>query len=169
MCKSTLIVTVLLLLLITPSWAQRGVYPLARDTIIRQPTFPQSSYLLQGKELDLSVMEWFMRDIPNAHDQIRIAIASDQLSVAGYGMGGLLVLSSLALSEEDESLSRDLGRFGLYGIASGLAFQFIANGYQRNAVRTYNTIIKNNYRRGKRDGQVLLQWHGAGMALTLRW
>ncbi len=137
---------------------------LAQDTIITKRGFLSNTYLLDGKRLTLEVMEFFMEGHPSAHNQIKVAQTTDQLSIVGYGFGSIFLLGGMLLNDANPGLSRDLFFYGGVGMGSGLIFQIISNNYQKNAVFLYNEGIKSQYQKkssaslflGTRNGQAVV-------------
>lgn len=119
---------------------------IARDTIISVPAFPGHVYLLDGKKLNLSVMAFFMQDYPNAHDQIQLALLTDQVAIVGYSIGGLFGLTGLLVHQQDRGLGNNLLKMGAISIGSGITFHIITGAFKRSAVKHYNKEIKNLYR-----------------------
>ncbi len=139
---------------------------IARDTIVRIPAFLGSTYLLNGKKMNLQVMEWFMSDYPQVYDQIRLAVLSDQVSIVGYTFGGLFCLTGLLIHPEDQRLGNSMLKVGAVGIGSGITFQIISGNFQRKAVRAYNSEIKAVYQ--KQDMGVRLNISQDGLTLGLK-
>lgn len=129
-------------------FAQRTYDKLARDTIIKSSDFLGSSYYLDGKKISLPVMEWFMSDYPLANDAIRVAVVSDQLSVIGYTLGGIFLVSGVFTVQQGQPDGQELIIIGGILSAGGLLFQSITNAYKRKAVGVYNREIKALYRDG---------------------
>ena len=122
--------------------AQPRYHDLAKDTIITLRQFPRNQYLLDGKKLNLPVMQWFMTDYPAANDQMRSAVLANQLSITGYSVGSLFFLTGLFIWEDNRSLSDELLRLGGIGFGSGILFQVISQGYEKKAVRLYNRDVR---------------------------
>lgn len=138
----------------------QGTYrELAQDTIISRPGFLGATYLLDGKVLNLSVMDFFMKGHPAASAQIQVAQVTDQLSVACYGIGSFILLSGILVSDSNPSASRDLLFYGALGLGGGLVFHLLSNSYQRNAVEFYNHDVKAAY--GETPAAVL--YYGASV------
>lgn len=144
MCRRCLIL-ILLLLGVLSARSQHTYREMARDTIISKPGFLGPLYLLDGKVLNLSVMDFFMAEHPDAAGQIRVAQVTDQLSVACYGLGSFILLSGILVSESNPSASRDLLLYGAIGVGSGLLFNLFSNNHQRKAVEFYNRDVKAGY------------------------
>ncbi len=119
----------------------------AKDTIVTVSGFPNKIYLLGGKKLSLPVMEWFMDDYPAAHDQIRVAIFGDQLSLASYTIGGVFCLSGLLIHPQNPGLGNDLLKIGGIGLGGGVISQIWSARIQRKAVNIYNKEIRQYYAR----------------------
>jgi len=146
--------------------AQNTYKEIAQDTIVTLPGFLGNTYLLDGKKLNLQVMQWFMSDHPNAYSNIRAATLSDQLSVAGYTVGGVFLLSGFLVKDEDAALSRDLLLWGGIGIGSGLILQVVSLSYQKSAIRIYNDDIRRYYR--KKEFSIYLEGSGEGVGVLVR-
>ncbi|MCB0606434.1 MAG: hypothetical protein H6562_09740 [Lewinellaceae bacterium] len=112
------------------------------DTIAVKKIFLSRSYFLEGKPLNLSVMEWFMKDYPRAHDEINLAMMSDQFSIVGYGAGSLFLLSGMLIYRQNRDAGFDLLQVGGVCLAGGIVFQVISGKFKRNAVRLYNDAVK---------------------------
>lgn len=138
------------------------------DTILTQSAFLGNTFYLQGKPMDLSVMRWFMSDYPAPYQQIRMAVLTDQLSIAGYGLGGLFVFSGLFVYEDNLPLARELLRTGGISIGSGLLLQFLSGIYQRKAARLYNREIVTAFEQ-KKAVSMRVEWEGAEVRLVVRW
>lgn len=115
---------------------------LASDTIVRHQEFLGPGYYLDGKRLNLAVMDWFMSDYPQAREQIRLAVVSDQLSVATYAVGGLFVLSGVLVRGDDVNLSNDMLKLGILSGGAGVAFQILEVTFKKNAVQKYNEGVR---------------------------
>lgn len=126
-------------------WGQKTLDALTRDTIIRVPELFGSGYYMDGKRLNLSVMEWFMQDYPEAHIPIRGAVISDQLSLAAYATGGILLLTGVIIREDNLNVSNDLLATGMLSSGAGLVFHIIETSFKRTAVERYNLNIRNSY------------------------
>jgi hypothetical protein len=161
--KKLLVTSLLLLILFNSSNAQIPTINLPSDTIRIESAFLGNSYSLEGKKMNLHVLKWFMLDSPMAHQKIQSAAFSDQLSVLGYTVGGLLFFSGFFLYEENRPLARELLEFGAYGIGGGLLFQFITGKIEKKAVMIYNQEIKETRR--KNAWSVEMDKEG----LVLRW
>ena len=125
--------------------AQSTYHQIAGDTIIAHHTFLNSSYLLNGKKLNPSVMQWFMSDFEEAYESIRISNISEQVSIGSYSIGGIFLLSGILTSAQNPRVSKELKLWGLLGFGSGLVFQIISIKYRRNAVEQYNDSIRSIY------------------------
>lgn len=119
---------------------------IVRDTIVTLRKFPASTYLLDGKKLNLSVMDWFMTDYPAAHDQINLSMLTEQVSVASYSIGGLFGLTGLLVNRQDPHLGNELLQIGGIGIGSGIIFHLFSAGFQKKAVRYYNEDVRKLYK-----------------------
>ncbi len=82
-----------------------------------------------------------MKDVPVAHKKIKAAIKLDQLSVASYGIGGLLTLSGFATLRQNNELSSKLLKAGGYGLGAGIVFQILQTKFKRQAVAIYNSAV----------------------------
>lgn len=120
---------------------------IARDTIVQIPGFLGKTYILDGKKLNLSVMEWFMSDYPEAHDRVRVAVVTDQLSIVSYTIGGLLCFAGVLAHGDNPSLGNDFFKAGGVGIAGGITLQIIAGSFQRKAVESYNSQVQELYKK----------------------
>ncbi len=121
----------------------QGPYrPLSQDTIITRPGFLGNVYLLDGKRLNLQVMQWFMTGHPAAYNNIRAATATDQLAAAGYITGSLIFLSGYLISQEDRSTGNDLMLTGSLGLGAGLLLTIVSNSFQHKAVLLYNEDVR---------------------------
>lgn len=134
------------LLLLGRLHGQSTYNQIAKDTIIQVPGFLGTMYLLDGKKLNLSVMDWFMTDYPEARDKIRVAVLTDQVSIVGYTFGGLFCLTGLLFHREDPELGNSLLKMGAAGIGAGITFQVISSSFQKKAVRYYNQEIQSIYK-----------------------
>lgn len=114
----------------------------SRDTIYVKKIFLNRSYFLDGKPLNLSVMEWFMKDFPKAHDEIQLAILSDQFSIAGYGAGSLFLISGLLVYRQNPRVGIDLMQVGGICAAGGVIFQVVSGKFKKNAVNLYNAAVQ---------------------------
>jgi len=126
--------------------SQPTLSTLTRDTIVAKREFMSVTYLLNGKKLNLTVMQWFMSDYPTASSEIKIATLSTQTSVVGFGVGGLFGLSGLFLSPQNKDLSGDMMKIGITGIGVGIVFQLLAGNYKKRATKSYNRAIQNLYK-----------------------
>jgi hypothetical protein len=155
-----------ILLLRSSAVGQSTYHSLAQDTIITKQGFLTNTYLLDGKRLSLEVMEFFMAGNPSAYNQIKVANLTDQLSLAGYSIGSILLLTGILINEDNPRLSRDLYFYGGIGLGSGIIFQIISHTYQKEAVYLYNEGIKSAYHRKSSVG---VYWgvgaEGAGMRI----
>lgn len=143
--------------------AQSTFQSLAGDTIVLHREFMGTGYFLDGKRLNLAVMDWFMADYPDAREQIRLAVVSDQLSTTGYAVGGIFVISGFLVRNDDLNLSNDLFKLSALSGGAALVFQLIEGTFKKNAVRKYNLGVQEHHRTkvGLRMG---IQGTGIGMA-----
>lgn len=125
--------------------AQTPYHELAKDTIITRPILFGNAYLLDGKTLNMQVMQWFMKDHPMAHDQIRVAVISDQLAAVSFTAGGMIFLGGILIREDNPGAGQDLMLMGGAGLGAGLLFSIISGGHQRRAVQLYNEDIRRYY------------------------
>lgn len=128
------------------AYGQRTYNSIARDTIIIKPGFITNVYLLDGKRLNLQVMDFFMADHPSARARIKGAMITDQVSIVGYSVGGLFLITGFLVSQTNPGISRDLYLYGSLGAGGGLIFQLISNNFRKEAVYLYNDGIKAYYR-----------------------
>lgn len=115
---------------------------IASDTIITVRSFPTNIYLLDGKKLNLPVMDFFMSDCAAAHDQLRFAMLSNQLAAAGYSIGTLFGLTGLLVNRQSPQLGGNLLQIGGVGIGTGFLFQVFSNKFKKKAVRLYNEDVR---------------------------
>lgn len=151
---------------------QSPYHELAKDTIITRPIFLGNKYLLDGKDLNLEVMQWFMLGHPKAHDNIQVAIVSDQVAAVSYTIGSLSFLTGYLVSQENKAAGRDFMLFGGGSIGVGLLFSVISGSYQRRAVELYNLDIKKEHhlqQNNKVGASFQLQLSPAGLGLEGRW
>ncbi|MFN7120291.1 MAG: hypothetical protein ACK4TA_26110 [Saprospiraceae bacterium] len=143
---------------------------IVRDTIVTLHKFPANTYLLDGKKLNLSVMEWFMTDFSDAHDQISLAILSEQVSVASYSIGALFGLTGLLVYRQDPHLGNDLMQVGSIGLGSGIAFSIFSGTFKKRAVRLYNEDVRKLYnnKNGGDRVKVNINTNGIGFCLLLQ-
>lgn len=125
--------------------SQNTLKDLAADTIIAYPQFLNTTYLLNGKVLNASVMEWFMSDYAEPYENIRISIISDQISVGSYTIGSLFLISSFLIDQDRKRVISDLHLWGAVGIGGGVIFQIVSGKFKRKAVMGYNDEIKKVY------------------------
>jgi hypothetical protein len=130
------------LLLSSYLFGQSPYRSLEQDTIITRPGFFGNVYLLDGKRLNLQVMQWFMTGHPAAYNNIRAATATDQLAAAGYITGSLIFLSGYLISQEDRSTGNDLMLTGSLGLGAGLLLTIVSNSFQHKAVLLYNEDVR---------------------------
>lgn len=140
-----LIPTLCFLLCFLSVQGQSTYNSISRDTIISITGTFSSYYLLDGKKLSLPVMQWFMADHPDAYSQIKVANVTDQLSLAGYTAGGVLLLSGVLLYSDSQQTSRDFYMYGGIAFASGILFQIVSNSLKKKAVTIYNEDVKKYY------------------------
>lgn len=150
------------------TYAQSPYHELARDTIITRRIFLGNVYLLDGKKLNLEVMQWFMSEHPSAYDQIQVAVVADQAAAVSYTLGSLALLSGVLVGQDNEAAGRDLMLMGSGGIGGGLVFTLISGAYQRRAVSSYNNSIKQQYYKRKKINYSL-QMKGGGVSIVGRW
>lgn len=129
------------LLIAQPTYKQ-----LAGDTIITRQTFMNTTYLLNGRKLNPTVMEWFMADYTESYADIRISIISEQVSTGSYTAGALFLFSSVLVDESRPRIINNLRIWGGLGIGGGIIFQLISGSYRKEAVSSYNRDIKQIYR-----------------------
>lgn len=147
-----------------PCLSQSTLGHISRDTIIIRQELLGNAFYLDGKRLNLAVMEWFMSDYPGAYSPIRGAVISDQLSVATYATGGLFALTGVLIREDDLNLSNDMLKLGILSGAAGVVFQVIEIAFKKNAVTKYNECIREHHQResgirvGVGDGRVKIGW-----------
>ena len=91
---------------------------MAKDTIITRPILFGNAYLLDGKRLNIQVMQWIMTDHPFAHDQIRVSVVSGQMAAVGYTVGGMIFLGGLLVWQDDKAAGKDLMLMGGAGIGA---------------------------------------------------
>lgn len=154
MQKKLLIALAFSLFLVPVLPGQELYHHLAQDTIITRPTFFGNVYLLDGKRLNLQVMQWFMTGHPQAYDQIKVAQVTSQLAVVSFTAGGLVFLSGYLIGREDPPLGNDLMLLGGSGLGAGLLLTLVSNGYQRRAVKFYNGDIRLYHSTGKGVGLI---------------
>ncbi len=118
---------------------------IVKDTIVTKTAFMSTTYLLNGKKLNLPVMQWFMSDYPEANDQIRIAALSNQVSLAGFSVAGIFGLSGLFIYQQNERIGGDMLKIGIGGLGTGIVFQLLSSAYKKNAARQYNHAVKQHY------------------------
>lgn len=147
-----------------PLCGQSTFRSLASDTIVRHQEFLGPGYYLDGKRLNLAVMNWFMSDYPQAREQIRLAVVSDQLSGATYAVGGLFVLSGFLVRSDDVNLSNDMLKLGILSSGAGIAFHILEITFKKKAVEKYNEGVRTHQQAlgslqvGMRDGGFGLGW-----------
>lgn len=145
--------------------SQTPYHELAKDTIVTRPVFMGNTYLLDGKKLNIQVMQWFMTDHPLAHDQIRGAVLTDQLAAVSFTIGGIIFLGGVLIRQDDQGVGEDLMLMGGAGIGAGLLFSIVSGGHQHRAVQLYNEDIKRYY---NPSAGVEWQFGLSGSGLTLR-
>ena len=165
MIRELLFTSVLCFSLFAGTFSQSPYHEMAKDTIITRPILFGNAYLLDGKRLNIQVMQWFMTDHPFAHDQIRVSVVSGQMAAVGYTVGGMIFLGGLLVWQDDKAAGKDLMLMGGAGIGAGLFFSIISGGHQRKAVQLYNEDIKRYY-----DSSAGLEWQFgfSGKGFTLR-
>lgn len=159
---------VILLLIGSFGFAQSTYQSIVRDTIVTLRTFPAKTYLLDGKKLNLSVMDWFMTDYSAAHDQINLAILSEQVSVASYSIGALFGLTGLLVQRQDPHLGSELLQIGGIGLSSGIAFSIFSGTFKKRAVRFYNEDVRQLYQEQDNRVHVKIKPNGIGIGLFLQ-
>lgn len=130
--------------------AQSTYHQIAEDTIIAHHSFLNSSYLLDGKKLNPSVMQWFMSDFEEAYEHIRISNISEQVSIGSYTVGSIFVVAGLLSASRNPRISKELKLWGIMGIGGGMVFQVISSQYRRRAVEYYNDQIQSIYLQDRR-------------------
>ena len=138
-------IIILLLGLGSSVHTQVPYHELAKDTIISHRFLLGTTYLLDGKKLNLEVMRWFMIDHPQAYDHIQAALVSDQAAAIGYTIGTLSLLTGYLVSQENKAAGRDMMIIGGGSIGAGLIFTMVSRVYQKSAVQRYNKDIKKMY------------------------
>ncbi len=133
------------LLCFGPLAGQATYQEIARDTIVQVPGFLGRTYLLDGKRLNLPVMEWFMSDYSEARERVRVAVLTDQLSIVSYTIGGLMGFAGILVRADNRGLSDDLFTISGIGLGGGITLQIISGSFQRKAVRSYNNQIQTLY------------------------
>ncbi len=118
---------------------------MSKDTIVARSELLSTTYLLNGKKLNLPVMQWFMSDYPEAHDNIRVSALSNQISLAGFSVGALFGFTGLLIFNQNERVGSDMLKVGAVGMGTGVAFHLISASYKRRAVRNYNRAVKKLY------------------------
>ncbi|MCB0560284.1 MAG: hypothetical protein H6573_33140 [Lewinellaceae bacterium] len=165
MIRELLFTSILCFSLLAGALSQSPYHEMAKDTIITRPLFFGNAYLLDGKRLNIQVMQWFMTDHPLAHDQIRVSVVSGQMAGVGYTVGGMIFLGGLLVGQDDRAAGEDLMLMGGVGIGAGLLLSIISGGHQRRAVQLYNEDIKRYF-----NSSAGMEWHigFSGNGLTLR-
>ena len=138
---------------------------LGRDTFYYRTSFLNRTYLLDGKPVNLPVMAFFMRDIPESNNDINIAQISDQLTIAGYSIGSLFTIGGMFVTRQDKELGNGLIQLGLIGISSGVIFQIVSGHFKFEAVKHYNKAVKRNDRKKVSNLQVRLGIQQTGIVL----
>ncbi len=167
MRKKLLAIPALVLLLGQLSFGQDLYHELAQDTIVTRPAFPGKVYLLDGKRLNLQVMEWFMAGHPQAHDQIRVAGVTSQLAAVSFTAGGLVFLGGYLISQEDRAAGQGLLQIGGAGLGAGFLLTLVSSSYKHRAVEAYNSDIR-QYFQEKKNVQLGLGLSGKGLTLAAR-
>lgn len=155
------------LLLLSALQAQNTYNIIARDTIISVSAFPSRIYLLDGKKLNLSVMDFFMQDYPAAQDQIQLAMLTDQVAIVGYSIGGLFSLTGLLVHRQDPGLGNNLLKMGGIGIGTGVVFHIFTGVFKKNAVKYYNQQVRGLYN-GKQKADLKVQLDPMGIRVGWR-
>ena len=143
------LILIALLFAIIPSIVINGqttYNKIARDTIVTKNGFLGKDYLLNGKKLTLPVMQWFMSDYPTADDAIQVASRTDQLSVAGFSIGGVFALGGSLVYAQNKDLGQDMFTLAGIGLGAGFLLQLFSNAYTSKAVKGYNHEIKTLYK-----------------------
>jgi hypothetical protein len=148
--------------------AQTPYHELAKDTIITQRMLLGNVYLLDGKKMNLEVMEWFMLDHPAAHDNIQVALISDQVAAVSYTMGTLSLLTGYLISQESQAAGRDLIFLGGGGIGIGLLCSILSGAYRKRAVSLYNWDIRKDYFNVPKVG-LSVELIPGGLCLSGKW
>lgn len=146
------LLTFLFVLVVAFTTAQPTYHTIAQDTIITIPRFPRNTYLLNGKKLTLPVMRWFMEDYQLANDQVELAVLTNQLSVSGYSIGSVFLLTGFFINDQNRQVSNDIIRLGAVGIGAGILFQILSQGYEKKATRYYNAEVRALYQRTNAAG-----------------
>lgn len=139
---------------------------IASDTIITKTDIFGSTYLLNGKQLTLPVMEWFMQDYPASYDAIQPAKISDQLSVAVYSGGSVFLLGGLLVDNRDRKLRNNLLLMGGITISGGILLQYVSTRFQKRAIRLYNMEVKKRYQASNVYIDFGLTPNGVGVQIT---
>jgi hypothetical protein len=125
--------------------AQSTYHQMAGDTIIAHHSFLNSSYLLDGKKLNPSVMQWFMSDFEEAYEYIRISNISEQVSIGSYTIGSIFIVAGVLSASRNPRISKELRLWGVLGLGGGIVFQVFSGRYRRRAVEYYNDQIRSIY------------------------
>lgn len=141
----------------TTLYAQSTYNQIASDTIVAHHTFLNSSYLLNGKKLNPSVMQWFMSDYGEAYENIRISNISEQISIGSYSIGSLFILSGFIVESQNPRISRELKLWGVLGLGSGIVFQVFSGRYRRKAVELYNDQIQSIYQDTRQPVSIMIK------------
>ncbi len=142
MYRKAQLMMLFVIVLTSKIYGQKEPSALARDTIITVHRFPNNIYLLNGKNLTLPVMDWFMSDYPRARANIKVTLVSDQMSIVGYSVGGLFAITGLIAFRQNESLGKELLKVSFISIGSGFAFQLFGGTFKQKAVEAYNDAIQ---------------------------
>lgn len=168
MFRKLLLAIALCALLPALAYLQSPYHELAKDTIITHPAFFGNIYLLDGKQLNTQVMQWFMTDHPLAHDQIRVAVVSGQMAAVSYTVGGMFFLGGFLIRQDDRAAGEDLMLMGGAGIGAGLLLTIVSGGHQRRAVQLYNEDIRRYMESSARvEWQLGLTGNGVTLAAGL--
>jgi len=137
------------------------------DTIMVVKETLGHSYYLKGRKLNLSVMDWFMADYPEAQHAIKISSFYDQISVVSYSIGGLSLLGGLLADPNNPSLQKQLFKIGGISIGSGVAFQLISSVYRKRAVTFFNAAVLDKNKRSNAGMSMELNTEGLTFVIAL--
>jgi len=138
---------------------------LASDTIVQRQEFLGRGYYLDGKRLNLAVMEWFMSDYPGAQEQIGLASVSDQMSAVTYTTGGLFILGSILVRKDDLNLSNDMLKLGVLAGGAGVVFQILEVTFKKSAVQKYNEGVRSHH---QAMSSLMVGVEGSGVGVAWR-
>lgn len=88
--------------------------------------------------MNLPVLKWFMMDDPIAHNEIKLAMLCDQISIVGYSIGGLFILTGIFADDRNKALADNLYVLGASSVGGGILFQILTGMFKKNAVKIYN-------------------------------